>query len=218
VRVTTTVDPQEASLPEMPMFPLGTVLLPHMVLPLHIFEPRYRQMIPEVLAGDQEFGVTLIVRGHEVGGGEERVGVGTVARVVRAEELEDGRWLVIALGTRRVRVVRWLPDRPYPRAEVEDLPEAPTEPEDADLLEELEPQLRRSLALLSELGETGVPATVELAADVREASWQAAILMPFTPYDTQQVLETDRCGDRLRLTASLVADLEETLAFRLRDD
>jgi uncharacterized protein len=197
------------------MFPLGTVLLPHMVLPLHIFEPRYRALIGDVLDGGHEFGVTLIARGHEVGGGDQRVDVGTVARVVQAEELDDGRWIVIALGTRRIRVLRWLEEVPYPRAEVEDLPEPPAEHDAPRLLAELEPQLRRSLAMLSELGEEGVPASFELAGDVKEASWQAAVVMPFTPYDAQRILETDGCRDRLRLTASLVADLEEALVFRL---
>ena len=93
-------------MPELPMFPLGTVLLPHMLLPLHIFEPRYRALIHDVLDGDREFGVTLIERGHEVGGGDRRADVGTVAHVEEAEELDDGRWVVLAAGTRRIRVER----------------------------------------------------------------------------------------------------------------
>lgn len=199
------------------MFPLGTVLLPHMVLPLHLFEPRYRALIGDVLDGDREFGVTLISRGHEVGGGDQREDVGTVARVVEAEELDDGRWVVITTGTRRIRVVRWLTEEPYPRAEVEEMPDPAPEAGDDQLLAELDPQLRRSLAMLTELGEETVPATFELSTDVLRASWQAAIIMPFTAYDTQRILETDRCRERLLLTASLAADLEEALAFRLDD-
>jgi uncharacterized protein len=201
--------------PQLPMFPLGSVLLPHMVLPLHIFEDRYRELIRDVLAGDGEFGVTLISRGHEVGGGDQRVDVGTVARVQEAEELDDGRWVVIAVGTRRIQVQRWLPEEPYPRAEVVDLPEPPPEPGTEALLAELEPQLRRSLSMLTELGDEGVPATFALSDDVQRASWQAAIVMPFTPYDSQRILQISSCRERLLLTASLVADLEEVLAFRL---
>jgi uncharacterized protein len=202
--------------PELPMFPLGSVLLPHMVLPLHIFEDRYRTLIRDVLAGSREFGVTLISRGHEVGGGDQRVAVGTVARVEEAEELDDGRWVVLAVGTeRRIRVQRWLPEEPYPRAEVVDLPDPPPEPGTETLLAELEPQLRHSLSMLTELGDDGVPATFTLSDDVQRASWQAAILMPFTPYDSQRILETTSVRERLLLTASLVADLEEVLAFRL---
>src|SRR5207245_2365688 len=80
----------------LPMFPLGTVLLPHAHLPLHIFEPRYRALVKDVLAGDGEFGVVLIERGQEVGGGDVRFDIGTVARIVQSAELPRGRWLLEA--------------------------------------------------------------------------------------------------------------------------
>ena len=76
----------------MPMFPLGTVLLPGGVLPLHVFEPRYRQLVVDCLAddtADPEFGVTLIERGSEVGGGDQRTTVGVVARMVQVEALDE---------------------------------------------------------------------------------------------------------------------------------
>ena len=62
------------------MFPLGNVLFPHAQLPLHVFEPRYRALAETCLAGDGEFGVVLIERGSEVGGGDTRFSIGTVAR------------------------------------------------------------------------------------------------------------------------------------------
>ena len=65
------------------MFPLGSVLFPHAVLPLHVFEPRYLALVERCLAGDQEFGVVLIERGSEVGGGDVRFSVGTVTRIVQ---------------------------------------------------------------------------------------------------------------------------------------
>ncbi len=76
------------------MFPLGTVLLPGMPLSLHVFEPRYRQMVDDCRAGDGTFGVVLIERGSEVGGGDVRTDVGTLTRIVEARELPDGRWLL----------------------------------------------------------------------------------------------------------------------------
>src|SRR4051794_29363897 len=103
----------------MPMFPLGSVLLPGAVLPLHVFEPRYRTLVDACLAADEhEFGVVLIDRGHEVGGGDVRRRAGTVARMMQVAELEAGRYAVVAVGTRRIRVERWLDDDPYPRADV----------------------------------------------------------------------------------------------------
>ena len=76
----------------LPMFPLGSVLFPTMVLPLHIFEERYRALVADCLAGEQEFGVCLIERGFEVGGGDERTAVGTVAQIIDAKQFDDGRF------------------------------------------------------------------------------------------------------------------------------
>ena len=110
------------------MFPLGTVLFPGALLPLHIFEERYRQLVKDCLADEPEFGVVLIDRGHEVGGGDVRREVGTVARILEVAELPDGRYFLQAAGVRRIRVQSWLDDAPYPRADVEEWPD-----EDASL-------------------------------------------------------------------------------------
>ena len=74
---------------EFPMFPLGTVLFPHGVLPLRVFEPRYRAMVTHCLERDARFGVVLIERGSEVGGGDTRFHVGTVAQIVQAAFTPD---------------------------------------------------------------------------------------------------------------------------------
>ena len=197
------------------MFPLGTVLFPHMVLPLHVFEPRYRTMLEDVLAGDGEFGVVLISRGHEVGGGDLRSDVGTVARIVRAEQLDEDRWLVIAVGTERIRVERWLPDAPYPRAEVVPLPEEHGEGAAKEVFAGLEPRLRRVLALQAELGQDNVPATFEVAEDDEVVCWQAAVLSPLTAFDAQHVLRIDSCPQRLAVVEELLADTEEALRLEL---
>ncbi len=200
---------------ELPMFPLGTVLFPHMVLPLHIFEPRYRTMIERILDGDGEFGVVLISRGHEVGGGDLRTDVGTVAKVVRADRLDDERWLVIAVGTERIRVEQWLPDDPYPRAEVESLPEEHESGVAHEAFTSLEPRLRRVLALQAELGQDNVPATFEAADDELIACWQAAVLSPLTAFDAQRVLALDGCTQRMGLLEELLSDAEELLQLEL---
>ena len=202
---------------ELPMFPLGTVLFPHMVLPLHIFEPRYRDLVADVLAGDGEFGVVLISRGHEVGGGELRTDVGTIAKVLQAEELDDGRWIVVAVGTGRFRVERWLPDDPYPRAEVVDLTEEQSEGAQ-ERWRELAPRLRRVLAMQTELGEDAVPADFDLAEDPRMACWQGAVLSPLNPHDAQRVLVTERWDERLDLVDELLEGVEEVLSYRLAED
>ena len=98
------------------MFPLGTVLLPGEGLPLHVFEPRYRALVLDCLAADDgpRFGVVLIARGHEVGGGDERHDLGVMARIVRHEMTPDGRFGLFCVGGERIRVVEWLADDPVP--------------------------------------------------------------------------------------------------------
>ncbi|MBV8561278.1 MAG: LON peptidase substrate-binding domain-containing protein, partial [Acidimicrobiia bacterium] len=157
----------------LPMFPLQTVLFPGVALPLHVFEPRYRALTRDCLDGDRRFGVVLIERGSEVGGGDVRVSVGTCAHVTEAAELEDGRWLLMVVGAERIAVRRWLPDDPYPRAEVEALADAPAGPDAANRRDTVGRILRQALALKAELGEPAAAATVELDADPAVAAYQA---------------------------------------------
>lgn len=119
------------------MFPLGSVLFPGLGLPLRVFEPRYRQMIEECVAGDRTFGVVLIERGSEVGGGEVRLRVATVAHILDASTQEDGTIGVFAVGTGRVEVLEWLPDAPYPAAMVTSLDDEPYPISDGDVADGL---------------------------------------------------------------------------------
>jgi len=201
----------------LPMFPLGTVLVPSAHLPLHIFELRYRALAQDCLAGDREFGVVLIERGSEVGGGDVRFGVGTVARIIQAVELPDGRWLLDSVGTERFRVQRWLEDDPYPRAEVERLAEEPTGPGAGDLRGDVERLLRHVLALQVELGFPAPAATIELDDDPAVAAYQAAVLSPLGPMDTQRLLEEPGAEGRLRLLAELLDDARDLLARRMSE-
>lgn len=200
---------------DMPMFPLGTVLLPHMVLPLHVFEPRYRALMHDVMAGSREFGVVLISRGHEVGGGEQRYAVGSVARVLEAEELDDGRWLVVTVGTRRLRVGRWLPDAPYPVADATELVDDDVTRPAASVMTELETRLRHVLAMQLELGHEGVPPTLDLADAPDVATWQAAVVAPLPALDAQRVLETEGVAARTDLLVELLTELEQMLELQL---
>ncbi|MGH9002923.1 MAG: LON peptidase substrate-binding domain-containing protein [Acidimicrobiia bacterium] len=201
----------------LPMFPLGTVLVPSAHLPLHVFEPRYRALAQDCLAGDREFGVVLIERGSEVGGGDVRFAVGTVARIIQAVELPDGRYLIDSVGTERFRVRRWLEDAPYPRAEVEALTEAPAGPDAAGLRAEVERRLRQVLALQVELGFPAPSATVELDADPEVAAYQAAVLSPLGPMDTQKLLEEPGAEARLRLLVGFLDDARDVLARRMAE-
>ena len=199
----------------LPMFPLGSVLFPHTVLPLHVFEPRYRALVKDCLRQGLEFGVVLIERGHEVGGGDTRFDVGTVARIREAVELPDGRWAVVGVGTRRVTVRSWLPDDPYPVALVEDRPEAALTDATRDHLGIAETAVRRALALAGELDEAAAPATVVLDPDPAVAAWQLAAVSPLGPVDHQRLLEIDDAAARLNVLAALATDASALLAYRL---
>jgi Lon protease-like protein len=199
----------------LPMFPLGTVLLPAGLLPLHVFEPRYRQLVRDCLAGVPEFGVALIERGSEVGGGDVRTTVGTVARIVEAAELPDGRFALGTIGVRRIVVQSWLPDDPYPVAEVDDWPDPDPGPDHDGLLADAVGRLRRALALASEAGDAAAPATVELVEDPILAGYQAVALAPISVLDRHQLLAATTPEDRLRRLGKHLDDALEVLGARL---
>lgn len=203
----------------LPMFPLGMVLLPTMVVPIHVFEPRYRKMTRDCLDGDREFGVVLIERGSEVGGGDVRTDAGTVARIIEAQEFPDGRWGLVAGGVRRIQVCRWLEDDPYPQAEVQDWPDSkPDDDEGGDFSNRLPPIVsawRRVLALQSELGAPGLPADFEVSEDPPTAVWQLAALSPLGPMDRQQLLTAANTAQRLGLLTELLTETEELIRARI---
>jgi uncharacterized protein len=202
----------------LPVFPLGTVVLPGAGIPLHVFEERYRTLMRELTDGTwdpPEFGIVLVERGSEVGGGDERASVGTVVQALADQQLPDGRWVLIAGGTRRFRVERWLPDAPYPRAEVEELDTETWDPSWATLLEEAGRHVRRARALAVELGEASGDLQLPPTDDPRVETWQLCAVAPLGPFDRQELLEAVDGEDRLRRLARLAADAADALAFRL---
>ena len=207
----------------MAMFPLGTVLVPHAVLPLHVFEPRYRVLMFDCLRGDGEFGVVLIERGSEVGGGDLRFEAATVARIVEATELPDGRWYVLTVGTRRVDIGEWLPDDPYPQAAVTPRPERPW-PDGGDpavraaadgALAAADRAVRRLLGVAAQAGVDAPPAQVELARDPVIAAWQLVAVAPIGSLDKQRLLAVDDHVERLRALAVMAEEEAVLLAYRL---
>jgi Lon protease-like protein len=198
----------------MPMFPLGTVLVPSMVLPLHVFEERYRQLVDDCLAGSREFGVVLIERGSEVGGGDVRTMTGTVAEIVQAEQFDDGRWALGCIGTRRIKVTEWLADDPYPRAAVTTWDE-PSAPDDLDdRIAQALRGIRQALAWRAELGEPAAPATIDVTTDPVLASYQLIVVGPFGPADRQRLLELPDASSRVDEIDRLIH--EELTFLRLR--
>ncbi len=199
-----------------PMFPLGATLLPYSLLPLRVFEPRYLELVRDCVEGDGEFGVVLIERGHEVGGGESRFDIGCMARIVEVRQ-EGHRLTVLAVGGRRIHVTQWLDDDPYPRAVLEDWPEPDPDPDpsiDAELALTVS-RSRQVLALAAELGRGRALATVELAEDPVVASHQLTAVVPVSELDRLQLLALPSAGVRLRRLRELLDDVEVLLGLEL---
>ena len=199
------------------MFPLQTVLFPHTSLPLHVFEPRYRALVADCLAGDRELGIVLISRGSEVGGGDQRVGVGTLARIELASPLPDGRWSLLVSGIGRLRVVEWLAEEPYPLAEVVELPVRPDGVPSESAVAAATAAVRRTRALLSETGRApALGSETELDPDPEVAAWQVCALSPVTPFDAQRLLEIEgheaRLAEVTELSVALAHDVARLLA------
>ena len=110
------------------MFPLESALLPDQDLPLRIFEPRYGALVRHCLDSGDPFGVVLISRGREVGGGDARCDVGVLSRITECVDHGAGRYSLHCRTGERIRVSEWLPDDPYPRATVTLWPDEPGDP------------------------------------------------------------------------------------------
>lgn len=196
----------------LPIFPLGSVLLPGMPLVLRIFEERFVVMLARVLEEGGEFGVVLIERGSEVGGGDHRFLIGTVARITHCA-VQD-RWInVVAVGGRRFEVVEWLTDDPHPRARVRWLPALEWSEEARSELVAVERIIRRSVARASEFRDQRWPAHVGLAEDPVMAAWQLVGIAPLGPLDQIDLLRSEEVEQLLGRLAGLAEAALETLEF-----
>ena len=202
----------------MPMFPLGSVLLPGGVLPLHVFEPRYRDMVRDCLRadGEPEFGQALITHGWETGGGDVRAMVGTVAQMLQVEALDENRYALVAVGTRRIRINAWLPDDPYPIADVDDWPDIePDAPGLAVQVAASRARVRAAMAMAAELGDAPLADDTEISDDPLVATYHLAALAPIGPADRLRLLSAEGPAARLDLLDEILDDVEAMLKFRL---
>jgi len=188
-----------------PIFPLGTPLLPGGWLPLQIFELRYQMMLDDCLVSSPAaFGVVLIERGSEVGGGEIRSDYGTLAEIVRVDELPDGRRAVLTRGTERFRVKEWLTDDPYPRAEIEPWPDSVDVAISDETRVALNDVVERLIALASEAPDR---ARDELALRPDESEGDHL-------FRRQRVLGANGRAERSRFLLEALLDLEAVVRFR----
>ncbi|MFM1995556.1 MAG: hypothetical protein RLZZ610_1073 [Actinomycetota bacterium] len=198
-------------MPVMPMFPLGSVLLPSMPLPLRIFEPRYLKLLGDLVTSEEpEFGVVLIERGTEVGGGEKRMNLGTIAKVTNIGTTEDFYGLE-SYGSTRFRVNAWLPDDPYPIADIDFLPDLIWDDNLMPSRVHLETKVRQLLAFASEFGDLQFNSEVELSEDPMDACWQLAGILPVGQLDQMDLLASQSAEELISRTYEIVGAADETL-------
>jgi len=206
----------------VPMFPLGTPVLPGMAIPLQVFEPRYVSLVRDLLATDArplEFGTVMIERGWEVGGGDQRANVGVMVQMLDVRIADDGRYHLSAVGTDRIRVQQWLADDPYPRAEVTAWPDEVDPPDD---LSERVGSLRHALAELTALAreidhpiaarlDELPPAAVPPSNPV--ALYELALRAPIGAADRFKVLAAPDARRRCDVLAEAIDDAMALLRF-----
>jgi Lon protease-like protein len=195
----------------MPMFPLSTVLMPAMPLSLRIFEERYLKLLGDLIAEENpEFGVVLIERGPEVGGGEKRLPIGTIASVLDIGTLDQFYGLE-SIGSQRFRVNAWLPDDPYPRADIDFIPDLIWNDSLMPARVHLETKVRKLLAFASEFGDLQFGADTELSDDPMDACWQLAGVLPVGQLDQLDLLNSQSADELISRTFEIVATLDKTL-------
>jgi Lon protease-like protein len=200
----------------LPLFPLTTVLFPEMLLPLHIFEPRYRLLVKRCMDQDRPFGVVLIRSGPDVGAGAEPHEIGTEARIMAFSPLSDGRSYIVVRGARRFALEQAIPDaEPYLVGRVRYLDE-----EDGDGASEraavaIEAYGQYLVAVMAVTDDArGDRAIVDELATVppREAAYRIAASLAVDASERQRLLELPTDAERLAAEENLLE--RETMLLR----
>jgi uncharacterized protein len=195
----------------IPLFPLpGVVLLPETLLPLHIFEERYRAMVADALRGDRTIGMAMLMPGWEAAVGEPRIySVGGAGEIVESEELEDGRYNILLQARFRFRVLEEAPARPYRVARVQEVRSLPF----VDPGEQSQAVLR-SLALFRELaGGLDLPALPSEVLSPERLASEIALRLRYTPEELQSILETDFLPARFETLNGRMLEWKARLEF-----
>jgi Lon protease-like protein len=195
-------------LESFPLFPLGIVLLPEEVVPLHIFEERYKLMVGECLEQQREFGIVWLSDS-----GLRDVGcTATIAELL--ETMDDGRMNILVRGTRPFRMLRRIEELPYPAGDIELLEDDGTDPEPASIeqtreryaqLVERLTESRPDDAQLESLGAYGIAATIDFAHDAKQSLLESrsederlAMLSELIAAAMKRVDYVERAGERAK--------------------
>jgi len=207
------------------MFPLESAFLPGDDLPLRVFEPRYAALVRDCMReADPRFGVVLISRGREVGGGDTRCDIGALADIVQCIDMGSDRYGLRCRVGERIRVREWLPDDPYPRAIVQIWPDDPGEPVSETELHELED---RVVALFERVAtargarlpdrETVLGYGPDGSGDTAKRLYGLASRLPIGPADRYAVLSAPSAAERLAALGEALDSVTAMVEFQLSE-
>lgn len=207
------------------MFPLESALLPGEILPLRIFEPRYTALVQDCMGSQNpRFGVVLISRGREVGGGDARSDIGVVATITDYAAADSGRYVLRCRIGDRIRVREWLPDDPYPRARVEIWPDESGPPVTAALFRDVEDRVLALFERIAAVQGVQLPDRAELfdypGAEPRDNAkllYALATRVPMGPADRYAVLAAPSAADRLAALLEAVDSVTAVIEFQLSE-
>ncbi len=202
--------PVPATFDALPVFPLsGTVLFPNTVLPLHIFEPRYRDMVSDALASDRLIAVVLAKGSTEPGDSPDVHEVAGCGRIIHHEKLPDGRYNILVQGLARVRLITELPLQRHYRRFTARVIARPDENDMSEAKSELAKLQSCVLSLRTLVAERDQPLLEVLrsTSDPIDLSDILAASVISTPALQQQVLETVRFKQRLAVLIDALADV-----------
>jgi uncharacterized protein len=209
---------------ELAMFPLESALLPNEDLPLRIFEPRYSALVRDCVGNGDPFGVVLISRGREVGGGESRCDVGALASITEYADLGSGRYVLRCRTGERIRVSGWLPDDPYPRATVRIWPDEPGDPVTDAQLRDVEDRVMALFERIAAARGAQLPSRDLLLGigraeprDAGERLYALASRLPIGTADRYAVLSAPSAADRLAALSEAVDSVTEMVEFQLSE-
>ena len=210
---------------ELAMFPLEAALLPDQALPLRVFEPRYRALVRDCLDTGDPFGVVLIERGREVGGGDARCDVGVLARITEFVDHGSDEYSLVCRTGERIRVSEWLPDDPYPRATVTLWPDEPGGPVTAEQLIGIEDRVMAIFERIAEALDAALPdrdvllgdAGADPAGTAGQRLFALASRLPIGTADRYSVLSAPSAAARLIALSEAVEAVAEMVEFQLSE-
>jgi Lon protease-like protein len=205
---------------EVPLFPLGSVLFPHMPISLHIFEERYRLMMRDCRAASTTFGIVAIREGREVGAGAVPYDVGTLAQLDEIEELPDGRYNLVVVGASRFHIDSVSRSRPYLVGTVHYLEDAPAPVDDTErLAAAVTASFRGYASQLRGIAQED-PLEIGLPSDPELLSYLVAAALQVETAQRQRLLEIDGTAERLAACLRLLrreAALLDRMLVRSKD-